>query len=152
MFSYKCYAWIIAEANWTPFIWKNNGKSGSFYPPSWQFPISQRGPWTGCVVLLCKQALLFTASVGWLSCCSAGSPKPGARGCGQRICPGQREGKLLCRAICKKSGGQNCQVLGLRSWRGARKIVTLFSWEGILNRWKNSVLFVDLYVIITIIL
>lgn len=68
-----------------------------------------------------------TASVWWLSCCSAGSPKLGARGCGQRICKGQGEGKLLCRAICRNCGGQNLQVLGLRSWRGARKIVTLSS-------------------------
>lgn len=94
MFSYKCYAWIIAEANWTPFIWKNNGKSGSLYPPSWQFPISPRGPCVGCVVLLCRRPLHGFSGMAFLAVCR----RPPARGGNEaKICHMTgREGKRLC--------------------------------------------------------
>ena len=78
MFSYKCYAWIIAEANWTPFIWKNNGKSGSFYSPSWQFSISQRGPSLDCRGAT-LQSLHGLSETAYLLVCK----RPSARGGGE---------------------------------------------------------------------
>lgn len=141
MFSYECDAWIIAEANWTPFILKNNGQSGSFYLLSQQLSMSQRGPCPGCTVLLGR--LTLSRDVFFLSVCL----KPLAKEEGTCRHPLHHRGALTktwlplflhawTAALCREKSPLRCRVLQGRDLEGGD------CWHfslgnDIWDQWKN---------------